>query len=104
MPDSGDTWFQQIEWLPDSLSGLIIAAALFLLLLAALFWALRSMFSRSADDTEYQDMLNELNRRRQHPEDTQPSADDKPLVSDSADKSGSVSHGWSIDGSDSSQR
>jgi len=90
MPDSGDTWFQQIEWLPDSLSGLIIAAALFLLLLAALFWALRSMFSRSADDSEYQDMLNELNRRRQHPDETQSSADDMPLVSDLADKPGSV--------------
>ena len=67
MPESGATWFQQIEWLPDSLSGLVLFAALLVLMLAALYWALRSMFSRSSDDSEYQNMLNELNRHRQQP-------------------------------------
>ena len=67
LPETGDAWFQQIAWLPDSLSGLILFAAMLLLLLAALFWALRSMFSRSSDDSEYQNMLNALNRQRQQP-------------------------------------
>jgi len=54
------------------------------LMLAALFWALRSMFTRSSDDSEYQDMLNELNRRRQ-----QPGADPKtadPVTADDQHK------------------
>ena len=45
MPESGATWFQQIEWLPDSLSGLVLFAALLVLMLAALYWALRSMLA-----------------------------------------------------------
>lgn len=91
MPESGGTWFQQIEWLPDSLSGLVLFAALLVLMLAALYWALRSMFTRSSDDSEYQNMLNELNRHRQQPGESQPSDSeiskpDSPVSASSAEQ------------------
>jgi len=91
MPETGGTWFQQIEWLPDSLSGLVLFAALLVLMLAALYWALRSMFTRSSDDSEYQNMLNELNRHRQQPDETEiseaeTSEPDPPVSASSADE------------------
>ncbi len=72
LPDATESWLQQFDWLPGSTNGMIVFAALTLLLLAALFWALRSMFSRSSDDTDYQAMLNELNRHRKLPATKEP--------------------------------
>ncbi len=72
LPDATESWLQQFDWLPGSTNGMIVFAAMTLLLLAALFWALRSMFSRSSDDTDYQAMLNELNRHRKLPPTKEP--------------------------------
>jgi len=65
MSEANDSWYQSIGWLPDSLSGVILIAALLLLLLAMLFWVLRSVLTRSSDDSEYQNMLTELNRHKE---------------------------------------